>query len=372
VKKEVLAALTGQAVFSVSMVARHPKLPVGFPQPILTLAVKDATALRNLLKAIKTAAKDTFDFTELTFGDKDIVVAREQRAEGRNPGQIAWAIDGNDLLVSLYPLALREEINRRANVAKGTAPAGLFGGTLADDKDFKAARACMTGTPQAMLYADIGALAVAAYDVLIPVAQLAPRVPQVDVNALPTSEILAQNIGGAVFGLSADADGIMVEGYSPTGGAALLATIPAAFVGQRIAGRQVRRDANKAQDVATQISRDLKAYAQENGGKYPATLKEMQPKYLVGLDADIPQIVYRGAQDAANKVVAHSSERRMGPITVLTQDGTVALIPRRILGKVLQQGLTAGDAIQPGQPGMPPPPPAGGGDAVKPPRPPEF
>ncbi|MCY3023161.1 MAG: hypothetical protein NTW87_29645, partial [Planctomycetota bacterium] len=50
-KKEVFNALTGQATFSVSIATRHPKIPVGFPQPLLSLAVKDAAALKNILKA---------------------------------------------------------------------------------------------------------------------------------------------------------------------------------------------------------------------------------------------------------------------------------------------------------------------------------
>jgi hypothetical protein len=244
---------------------------------------------------------------------------------------------------------------------------------LADDKDFKAVRASIGGAPQGLLYVDTGALGVALYDVLMPVAQIAPRNPQVDVTALPTSELLMRNLSAAVFGLTADADGVIMEGYSPTGGVALLGLVPAIAGGQRVAARQGRREANRNRDIADQLSRDLKAYAQENGGKYPATLKEMQPKYLANVNAaEVEQIVYRGQQDAGNKVVAHSPEARMGPITILTQDGTVAMIPRRILGKVLQQGLTAGDAIQPGAAGGAAGAPPAGGEAVKPPKPPEF
>ena len=364
IRKEVFGALTGQAVFSVSFVARHPKLPIGFPQPILTLGIKDVTALKNVLKALKAAGKDSHDFTELVCGEREIVVARERFVEGRDPGQIAYAVDGTDLLVSLYPLALREEMNRRAAVAKNQA-----GSTLADDKDFKAARAAVSVSPQALLYVDTGALAVALYDLLIPVAQLTQRIPQVDVTALPTSEVLFQNLGGAVFGLSADADGIAMEGYSPTGGVSLLAIIPAAMGGRRIAGAQIRRVANRQQQVFEQVGRDLKAFAQENGGKYPATLKEMQPKYLANVGAELGDVVYRGAQDAGNKIVAHSSEKRMGPITILTQDGTVALIRRQVLGRALRDGYKPGDEAGPGQQQ---PAPDAGGDAVKPPRPPEF
>jgi len=273
-------------------------------------------------------------------------------------------VDGTELLVSLYPLALREEMNRRAAVAKNQA-----GSTLADDKDFKAARAAVSVSPQALLYVDTGALAVALYDLLIPVAQLTQRIPQVDVTALPTSEVLFQNLGGAVFGLSADADGIAMEGYSPTGGVSLLAIIPAAMGGRRIAGAQIRRVANRQQQVFEQVGRDLKAFAQENGGKYPATLKEMQPKYLANVGAELGDVVYRGAQDAGNKIVAHSSEKRMGPITILTQDGTVALIRRQVLGRALRDGYKPGDEAGPGQQQ---PAPDAGGDAVKPPRPPEF
>ena len=48
-------------------------------------------------------------------------------------------------------------------------------------------------------------------------------------TALPTSDLLMQNLGGTVMSFSTDADGIMAEGYSPTGAISLLGLIPAAI-----------------------------------------------------------------------------------------------------------------------------------------------
>ncbi|HYG75801.1 MAG TPA: DUF3352 domain-containing protein [Planctomycetota bacterium] len=377
IKKEMLSALTGQAVFSVSLAARHPKLPVGFPQPLLSLGIKDTVAAKALLSAIRNAAKDNFEFTELASGEHEIITARERFTQGRDPGQFAYVLDKKDVIFSLYPLALREELARRKMMAQGydaANPANMMLGSLADDKDFKSARSSLMGQPQAMLYLDTGALAVATYDLLIPFVQLRERVPQVDVTALPTSDVLMQNLGGTVFSFSTDADGIMAEGYSPTGAFSLLAAIPAAIQRQRMMGGGRAFGAagggggggapqnQKALESGQRLAKDLAAYAAENNGNFPAQLRDMQPKYLQGVtDEELNNVVYRGKQDAPNKVVAHSSEKMRGPITILLQDGRVLQVGRGQLGKVLAEGYK-GEAA----------PATGKQEAVKPPKPPEF
>lgn len=366
VKKEVFEALTGRLVLSVSVTGRHPKLPVGFPQPILALGVKDPLRLKKLLSATRQAAQDSWEFTELAVGEKEIVTARERFPQHGNPGQLAYALDKDDLLVSLYPLALREELARRAGAAQGASGKesllSVVRNSLAADSDFDAARKRLRTAPQVLLYVDTGALAVAAYDALIPVAQLAPRNPQVDVTALPTSDLLLKNIGGTVLGFSADKDGVCAESYSPTGAISLLALAPAVLQGRRMAMREGRREANQQEQLFAAIKDGLRAHAAANAGKLPETLKQILPN----LGAELDHIVYRGRQDAGNKVVAHTSEDRRGPITLLTQDGTIAQIPRRLLGKVLQEGYK-GEALPP-----PAPAPQAEQKAVKPPRPPEF
>ena len=382
IKKEVLNAFTGQGIISLSMMTKHPKLPIGFPQPLLALGIKDTAALKGLVSAVRTAAKDNWEFTEFTAGDNEIVTGRERfTQDGREPGQISYVIDKKEIIFSLYPLALREELNRRAAVAKGGLPANSLVGSLSDDPDFKIARSALTGMPQAMLYLDTGALAVAAYDTLVPVAQIRTRVPQVDVTALPTSDLLMQNLGGMVMSFSTDADGIMAEGYSPAGALSLLSLIPAAIAARQQAGGgggplgfapmiggAGRPGAGFAQrnaaavDHGRAIYKDLEAYAKENGGNYPAALKDMKPKYLQGVsEDDLNNVVFRGKQDGPDKIIAHSTEKQRGPITIITQDGRVAQISRGELGKVLNEGYKGAAA-----------PVGGATEAVKPPKPPEF
>jgi len=369
VKKEVFGAFTGQAVLSVSVNARNPKLPVSFPQPILALGVRNLDSLRNLLRALRGAMQEGWEITDVIAGEKEIVAAREKFPQGRDPGQFAYVIDKEDLLVSLYPLALREELARRGVAAKGASEKdiqlSILKNSLAADSGFDAARRKLKTVPQALLYLDSAALAVAAYDILMPVAQLAPRNPQVDVTAVPTSEVLLQNLGGTVLGLSSDKDGVTAEGFSPAGAVSLLALVPAVAQARFVATGQMRRQANKQQMEFEALGRRLKDYAQENGGKYPATLKEVLPKEPANMPPELEGIEYRGQQDAGNKVVAHSSEKRPGLITVLTQDGAVTQIPRRLLGKALQEGIKDGMAA-------PAPGPAAGQKAVKPPKPPDF
>src|SRR6187399_2901197 len=102
---------------------------------------------------------------ETVEGGKTIVVARQKEFAADGIHQFCFTVDGDDLLFSIYPLALREEIKRRAGK----------GGRLDDDPDFNLARANTTGQPHAMMYLDTAALATAAYDVLIPIAQVQAR-----------------------------------------------------------------------------------------------------------------------------------------------------------------------------------------------------
>jgi len=368
-KKEVLGAFSGRVVFSVSVNGRNPRLPVSFPQPVLALGIRNPDSLKNLLRGVRDAMKDNWDITDVSAGEKDIVAAKERTAQGRDPGQFAYVVDKDELLVSLYPLALREELARRGAAARGASEKELklsaVRNSLAANGGFDAARRKLKTVPQALLYVDTAALAVAAYDVLMPVAQLAPRNPQVDVTAVPTSDVLLQNLGATILGFSSDKDGVTAEGYSPAGAVSLLALAGAVAPARRVAQVQVRRQANKQQLEFEELGRRLKLYVQENGGKYPAALRDVLPKDRADLAAEVDAVEYRGKQDAGNKVVAYSSEKRPGLITVLTQDGTVTQIPRALLGKVLQEGVTANLAAQP--PGR-----AADQKAVKPPRPPEF
>ena len=263
-------------------------------------------------------------------------------------------------MLSIYPLALREEIRRRAGK----------GSRLDDDPDFNLARANLSGQPQAMLYVDSAALAVAAYDVLVPIAQFQAKDVQIDINALPTGDVLSQNLGSALVGLHFAADGVLLEGYSPGGVFSVL--IPAAIGGKiqqmrnaaqndfnvpaaPLAAMQPRNQADiKKIQTLEKLARDLKEYAVEHGGSFPKKLDDMRPKYLQDLGKDVEQIVYLGKQAAENRIVAHSSDKLPGNIAILTQSGTVQSILRSMLGKVLREGFL--DTSAP----------------VKPPKPPEF
>lgn len=362
IKKELFSAITGEAVLSVSMPVRHSKLPVGFPEPLLSVGIKDVAALKNVLSAIRRTTQDNLLFSELNDAEHEIVTGREKFPKGNQAGQFSYTIDKNDLLISLYPLAIREEIRRRA------AGNANDGGSLADDADFAAARANLTGKSQMLAYVDTAALGLAAYEILIPIAQLQPRNPEVDLSVLPAADVLARNLCNTVISLGADADSVMAEGYSPGGTLAFISVaIPAAAAKARqtaIANR-VEQQVNQHQDAMADVGRELQAYIAANGGNYPATLPAMQPKYLAGIDAGtLATIVYRGKQDAANKVVAHSSEKAAGPITALLQDGSVVKVKRQRLGPVLLKGYSPDAAAALANEGQL--------EAVKPPSPPDF
>ena len=336
IRKDVFGALTGEAVVSVSIANRNAKLPVGMPQLIVSLSIRDAAGLKNTLASLRAAGTDLFDYSEVDSDGRTIVIAREKFPQGRDPGQFAYAIDGQELLVAFYPLALREELQRRDAAKKNPA-----GSALTDDPEFKTTAATLSGSPEFFLYADTTAIATALYESLIPVAQL-KHDPRVNFAALPPAADLFQNLGGTVFGLSADNDGIVASGYSPGG---IVSVLGAAIVGgiakaraNAVGGRAELND--RKHGLLDQVSQSLQAYAHENNGGYPASLSELQPKYLAALE-ELKNVVFIGKQDKPNKVVAHSSEKLPGPIAVLLQDGAVVDIRRDQLGKTLKEGLSA-------------------------------
>jgi hypothetical protein len=375
VKKDLLDALTGEGVFSLSVPSKNAKLALAFPQPLLALKIKNREGLKTFLSALQTALVEKVQVSEVTESGKAITIVRQRAGDnGRDPAQLCYTLDDNDLIVSLYPLALREELKRRGgNISK-----------LEDDPDFNQARANLVSQPQGMLYVDTAALATAAYDLVAPIAQFRERNAEVNFNALPSGELLNQNLGSALYGVQFAADGIYVEGYSPAGLGAVM--LPAAMILPFVArmramggaaganaapgaGAAAPRAAVRAfgiprveerkVDSLGKLHRDLVEYAKEHAGKFPATLDEMKPKYLQDLGQELEYIVYRGKQAADNLVLAHSSEKLPGPIALLMQNGNIQSVDRQQLGKVLTEGLTA-HAAPPGT------------QAVKPPKPPDF
>ncbi len=350
VKKEIFGALTGQATFSVAMVAKNAKLPVAMPQALLTIQVKDTNALKTVLASVRNALGEKFEYSETAANNNSIVTVREKFPQGHKPRQIAYAIDKSDLLVSLYPLALRDELARRQGAGSPSDKA-RSAGSLSEDDDFKNAMSSISGTPQFLFYADTGAIATAAYDILIPIAQLEPRPPQLDVSVLPSADLLAQNLTGTVFSLNSDSDGVTASGYSPTGVVGLFAvTVSAAIKNRQNAGGGVGGAGGGAmqqrkRSVLDALNQGLQAYAKDNNGAFPHAVKDLQPKYLPQLTTELNFVEYLGKQDKENKVVAHSSEKLPGPITVLLQNGTVADIRRESLGKTLKEGFNADAAV---------------------------
>jgi hypothetical protein len=353
-RKEVFGALNGQVTFMVNIAGKHPKFPIGFPSPILSIGIKDGQAAKTALSAMLKAAQNDFDMTLLTEGNKEIYCLRAKHGE-LNKVPICYAIDNTDIIVGIYPLAIREELQRRAQAATNTQLA------LTEDSDYKATRAKISGNPKAIMFADLGALAIAAYDIAIPLAQITPkRNNEVEVDRLPTSDFLAQNLGPAIFSLNTDGDGIVAEAFSSTGGLSVLALALPQAIREQMRGRR-ERAVERRQDTLNIVANALKAYAVDNAGAFPATLKDLQPKYLGEAFTGLDKIQYRGKQDASNKVVA-DTEKLAGPITVLLQDGTIAKVPRERFGNVLKQGFNAAtDNAAAG--GRPP--------AESPPRPPE-
>jgi hypothetical protein len=349
-------------VLSLSIPGKNAKLPAAFPQPILALQIKNLDGLKNLIRALSTAAQDKLEFKELTFDGATITVARERTPEnGAEPKQFCFAIQDNDLLLSLVPLALRDEIKRRATA----------GAQLQDDPDFNLARAALSGQPQAMLYLDENALLTAAYDILAPIAQYRDREQaQVDLNALPTADVLARNLKCALLDLHFAPDGVFIESHSSLGSAALLAPLAAvAAVKRNEAAQAVAAVDGQAKvravsgtpkldpqrkELLNKFYGDLQAYVTENKGAYPKSLDEMKPKYLQQLGKEIGNLVYRGKQAADNQVLAYTSEKLPGSIGVLLQNGTIEGILRPFLGEVLRNGYVDPKA------------------AVKPPKPPDF
>ncbi|MFH0939601.1 MAG: hypothetical protein V1899_10030 [Planctomycetota bacterium] len=271
-RQELMNALTGQVVLSVNIPARHPKVAVGFPQPLLILKIKNVQALQNALKALRNACPNTVEFTDMRDGDNEIVVARQETVFGNNPAQIAYTIDKNDLIVSLYPLALREELHRRATPTN----------SLTEDLNYKAARSQLTGTPRALMYLDTAAIIVAVYDSLIPVWQMAPRDPRVNIAMLPTAALFMQNLSGNIGGLNTDANGITIERYSPIS-MTLVSPIAAGLIlpvltHSRESAQRTASMSNLRQfSFACTIYTDVPA----NGGKFPEDLTALLPDYIM-------------------------------------------------------------------------------------------
>ncbi|MCW8132726.1 MAG: hypothetical protein KIS92_20435 [Planctomycetota bacterium] len=372
IRKDLMASLAGDAILSVAVPEKHPKLGFGFPNVILSMGLKDAGKVRTALEGFRRSGTDKFEFGEVMHGANVIMGAKEKRpAEGKEPGVFCWTVAGDRLLVSMYPLALRDELDR---LATGGSPGGGgradLAGSLSDDGDFRAVRANVPGGSQFLAYVDFAAVSTAAYDFFIPVGQLKQKSPPwVDINRLPTAGVLVKNLGGTLIDIASDADGIRLESFSSTGVFSTL--IPAvAAIGEyrkNHAGQEqfVAHEPELAPDVVgkRQVLRDigtaLNAYARGHGGAYPNSLVDLIPKELKEENKDaLFEIAYQGKQDKSFKVVAYPTGIK-GAMPILLQDGSVRVIQSGQLDGILQNGFT-GEKAKPyeneaAKPPLPPP-----------------
>ena len=261
-KQDLLEGLTGEVTVSVVVPHRNPKLPVGLPRPVLSFGAKDAASGGKLVELFKRATRESHEFAELAHGAQRLAVFKPIRPED---GPLCFVVLPDRLLASLYPLALREELDRLAEVqARGTERQALLrklevpkaGGealtreewelltnprlaSLLEDRGFKEARARLSKEQNFLLYADAGSLLTALYDLLVPLAQMNAKLARdLDLRGLPTSELVERNAEPLLLGLSADADGLRIEISSATGVAGLIPAV----LGMQRGGRGPVRD----------------------------------------------------------------------------------------------------------------------------------
>jgi hypothetical protein len=164
------------------------------------------------LASISAAVQEKADVSELREGDRTITVFAPKEP-GRGISSICCTIDGDDLIFSLNPLALRGELQRRA--AKTDR--------LDQSPAYAAARSRVTGNPQVLYYFDVQALAGAAYNIFVPMTQMSndPKIAEfrknMDVNALPPAGALTRHLESATMSQSNDEAGILIEYRTPTG-----------------------------------------------------------------------------------------------------------------------------------------------------------
>ena len=365
-RQDLLAAFDGQLLFSLAFPSKHPKLGFGFPLPILRMGVKDTAAAEKALEIIQQMGKDAFNYSEIAAGEQTIVAARVKKQKRDDPGQICWTLSGKEILMSIYPLALRNELQRMAGATDqpGTqAPVN----NLTMDPQFQSVRGRLGKNHRMLMYMDVSAIATVFYDTYVPMAQLNPRMapPHVDLNNLPTADFLTRNLGGLVVGVNTDEEGLLLESCSSTG---LMTTItPMAALGGYMANRhrRARRQAAVAEapehaetrQVLREVSTRLLAYAQDHDGAFPKQLADLVPNYATEDElAHTTGFQYMGKQQAPNRVVVHSQNKE-GHVMILMQDGRVRTIEAGRLAETLERGYTAPPAPKPAgdKPPLPPP-----------------
>ncbi len=206
---DLFAAFSGQIDFSLSIAPVHPKVRVSFPRPILSLGLKDAALAGKVLDALKAASAETMGYRDFPHQGKVITLAREKYGHGKDPGQFCYSIIGNNLIMSLYPLALKNEINRLAKVEEPT---------LESTTEYQAVAGRETSTSHALVYLDTGAIASTLYSVLIPIVQMQQKSPKfLDINTLPPADVLAEILKSSLITLKKSPAGLTIESRSSTG-----------------------------------------------------------------------------------------------------------------------------------------------------------
>jgi len=361
-RQDLLGAFTGQSVFSVSMPSRNPKVPLGMPRPILTLGVKDVAAATKLVNALRRTLGDTMEFTDVPYQNQNIVHVRPKNGAG--PG-FSWTLYKDKLILSAYPLALKDELERLSAPTQAEA-------ALADDPAFKEARATLNGQPMALVYLDLGSVATALYDTAIPVLQSRkPALPIFNPLYLPSASLLSKNLAGAVLAFSSDAEGLRMESYSAAGPVGLVIPIAGAMAAYFRAGGEAQVQAVDAAEpgldlemqpklkLIREVTRGLKQYARDNANKMPEKLADIAKYINVDAAKELDSLTYLGQQAEKNRVVAYPTEAKGKTMPVLLQDGNPRIIYTGQLERVLKEGWLAQKAKPYEATTRPPEPPKG-------------
>ncbi|HYG77198.1 MAG TPA: hypothetical protein VEK08_19495 [Planctomycetota bacterium] len=335
---ELARTLLDHMALSVSIPSRHPRLALGFPGVIFTCRVRDLAGFTNLLQKVRDNCGKLLEFTKIPDPGGDITIIRPRpTVENPQPVQFVFTLRNEELLVSLTPLSLRDELQRRALLAEkapGAAP------NLFQDSAFQQQRQSLGPAGQALIYVDVPALFTAFYQTAVPYLQFQKRENAFGLNpwAFPTVETFTQNLSSLLVSVRADDEGITVRGSSPIGVLPYLAVLPSIEMVREITGKSHDVSAEQERANLEKIGKAIARFAAANGAKFPRVLKDLR-QYAPELDPSVfDRYVYRGALDADNAVIAHTPTRQKGPIAVLLQDGRALVVPRRGFKTLLAEG----------------------------------
>jgi len=324
---ELIFGFDGRVLFTLCGEPGAEPLPL-LPGAIIKLGMKNSATTAKALALFKSNMKEHLEFIETPFDKSTLVTIRPKHSDfGISVFQVSYVIQDNFLLLSPYPLALKNELFRIAAPAKHA---------LVMEKTFADCRKNLPGQLQGISFLNTAQVFDSVQALALPYVQTFGGEFAKAAAQWPDRELAALKFPPVLFGMRIEDNGVSIDASGPAPALSVFTLAAAAFALELSEKCRKHFLPSREQIKALQVA--LEAYAKDHADMYPAKIAELNPKYMPVIPASFRFLEYLGKQDEPNAVVAYEKAPADDLISLLLQTGRITKCKALELPSILKNG----------------------------------